>query len=344
MRLLPAVALTLGLVSAQETLDFIDFESMGINPAEVLAVDPEIESMLAAYEASQSESSGPGLARMGGMNGMSDILSMFGGRQLPPGIQLADFIVNGQFDTIGFLNALKAALSAAATQAPPAVPVVVTNPPAAPRPSSNRPVAQVASAPEEGRNTGGNRPSGNRPSAPAASEAAVKTFTSGTGNQYNRCRVCSNMTAAECAAASFVTCNDENTESSTQVCQMTYRSYYTNSGVQTRYWSRCVEQKTCQDAVRQNFVASMSLGITGYHPKNRCHPENKLNRRFRNSQCSLCTKMVGAAPATTNQFFVSDTQFTDTRSLADVLNNPITYMKWDAAEERGQLYAEGTYA
>lgn len=342
MRLLPAVALTLGLVSAQETLDFIDFEGMGINPAEVLAVDPEIESMLAAYEASQSESSGPGLARMGGMD---SIMSLFGGRQLPPGIQLADFIVNGAFDTIGFLNALKAALTAAATPAPaPAVPVVVTNPPAAPRPSSNRPVAQVASAQEEGRNTGGNRPAGNRPSAPAASEAAVKTFTGASTTKYNRCRVCNNMTAAQCAAASFVTCNDENTESSTQVCQMTYRSYFTTSGVQTRYWSRCVEEAACADGVRQNFVASMSMGISGYHPKNRCHPANKINRRFRNSQCSLCTKMV-AESATTNEFFVSDTQFTAASTLETVLNDPITYMKWDAAEEgRGQLYAQGTYA
>jgi len=329
--------------SAQETLDFIDFEGMGINPAEVLAVDPEIESMLAAYEASQSESSGPGLARMGGMNGMSDILSMFGGRQLPPGIQLADFIVNGQFDTIGFLNALKAALSAAATQAPPAVPVVVTNPPAAPRPSSNRPVAQVASAPEEGRNTGGNRPSGNRPAAPAAAPAVKTVLNEGSGNKYNRCRVCNNMTAAECAAAALVTCNDENITSSTQVCQMTYRSYYTNSGVQTRFWSRCVEENACSDGVRQNFVASMSLDIAGYHPKNRCHPADKINRRFRNSQCSLCTKMVGEL-TTTNQFFVTDTQFTAANTLEEVLNDPITFMKWDASEERGQLYAAGTYA
>merc|ERR550532_3521424 len=107
---------------------------------------------------------------LGRSSGMASIMALFGGRQLPPGIQLAQFIVNGQFDTISFLNALKQALVAQATPAP-VVPQVATMP-VAPAAASNRPVAS-------------NRPS----SSVSSSSDAVRVNTVGANN-YNACRLC----------------------------------------------------------------------------------------------------------------------------------------------------------
>ena len=55
--------------------------------------------------------------------------------------------------------------------------------------------------------------------------------------------------------------------------------------------------------------------------------------------------MVSSADETNAFFFDgSDTDFTADRTLTEVLTDPLSFMKYDASEPRGQLFAEGTYA
>jgi len=349
MRLLPAVALALGLVSAQDAL--VDFDALGITPAEILATDPEVEAMLAEYEAglsAQTDSIG-----LGRSSGMASILAMFGGRQLPPGIQLAQFIVNGQFDTIGFLNALKAALQqqamAQATVAPQ-VPSVATLP-VAQAASNNRPVNNrpVANNNDEFRNTiggGGNRPSGNRPSASVASsntsgasDDELRAMVVG-GNNYNYCKICTNDSAADCANAVVEDCglNNHDGEQDTRVCRMTYKSVWRNGSVQTLYTSRCVQRESCQAAMKQNFVKTYDT------PWNQCKPLDRLNRRFTESRCTVCQRLADINNGPNNALMPTSANIFDGVLLTTVQNDPINHLLVSGANPYGQFFAtHGSY-
>ena len=48
MRLLSIAALAIGLVRTQQ----VDLNALGVNPAEILASDPELDALLAEYESS----------------------------------------------------------------------------------------------------------------------------------------------------------------------------------------------------------------------------------------------------------------------------------------------------
>lgn len=350
MRLLPAVALALGLVSAQDAL--IDFDALGINPAEILASDPEVDAMLAEYEASVNSQPTFGLGRS---NAMATLLSMFGSRQLPPGIQLAQFIVNGQFDTIGFLNALKQALTAQAvassqpaTRAPPVQQQVQTQPAPSRPAASNRPVG--TSSNDEFRNTiGGNRPTGNRPSAAVASSSNdLKVFTpEGTSNNYNSCRICTGQDAAGCATQSLVNCGASDIDpSDTRVCHFTIRQRF---GGTPKYYSRCVERSACKAQARQNFVANSS----GDHPMNRCKGSRLMaSPRFRPySQCDFCMRMTQTNEADDNGVFkTAGNLYTDSGNAANsisdtvALESPWNYFYSDNSNPYGQLFALTNYS
>lgn len=320
MRLLPAVALALGLVSAQDAL--VDFDALGITPAEILATDPEVEALLAEYEAGLSQQQGPSMG-LGRSSGMASIMALFGGRQLPPGIQLAQFIVNGQFDTISFLNALKQALVAQATPAP-VVPQVATMP-VAPAAASNRPVASnTQSSNDEFRNTsgGGNRPTGNRPSSSVSSSSdAVRVNTVGSNN-YNACRLCEDETATDCALRSLTDCgeNKHDGTSDTRVCQMTYRSVWRNGAVTTLFTGKCSQRESCIGDMKQNFV--------GPAPWNQCKPVNRLNRRFNTATCSMCMSLANAADDQ-NELLPSAANIFDGLGLDTLQNDPQTYLSID---------------
>jgi hypothetical protein len=321
MRLLPAVALALGLVSAQDAL--VDFDALGITPAEILATDPEVESLLAEYEAGLSQNQGPsmGLGRSSGMP--ASLMALFGGRQLPPGIQLAQFIVNGQFDTIGFLNALKQALVAQATPAP-VVPQVATLP-VAPA-TSNRPVASNNQSNDEFRNTsggGGNRPTGNRPSSSVSSSSSDpgRVHTVGANN-YNSCMLCEDETAANCALRSPTDCGENNHDGTqdTRVCQMTYRSVYRNGAVTTLFTGKCSQRESCINDMKQNFVGPTTV--------QQCKPLNRLNRRFNRSTCSMCQSLVNSVNGD-NKLLPSASLIFAGLNLDTLQNDPQTYMTVD---------------
>jgi len=338
MRLLPAVALALGLVSAQDAL--VDFEALGITPAEILATDPEVETLLAEYEASLSQNQGPsmGLGRSSGMP--ASLMALFGGRQLPPGIQLAQFIVNGQFDTIGFLNALKQALVAQSTPAP-VVPVVATKPvaPAA----SNRPVASNTQSNDEFRNTsggGGNRPTGNRPSSAVASSSSEpgRVFTVG-GNNYNACRLCEDESATDCAARAPTDCglNNHDGTADTRVCQMTYRSVYRNGAVTSLYTGKCSQRESCMSDMKQNFSQPRDS------PWNQCKPLNRLNRRFNQATCTMC-QLLGNAADDANMLFSSATDIFTGLTLETLQNDPLAYIQIDGTYPESNFLANyGVY-
>ena len=346
MRLLPAVALALGLVSAQDAL--IDFDALGINPADVLASDPEVDAMLAEYEASINSQPSFGLGRS---NAMAQFMAMFGGRQLPPGIELAQFIVNGQFDTIGFLNALKQALTAQALASsqqaarPPPVNQQVVTQPAPNRPAaSNRPVGNSSN--DEFRNTnnnGGNRPTGNRPSASvSSSNNDLKTFTVGA-NDYNSCRICNGQTASDCfSTGQMVSCGASNNDpSDTRVCQYTIRQRY---GKQPLFYTQCVERSSCMAQARQNFVRRSD----GDHPLNRCKGSRLMaSRRFRpTSQCAFCMRMTKVSSVDDNRIFSTSAAnlFTDsvdgsdTVVLTTALESPWNYFASSNGSPYGQLF------
>ena len=348
MRLLPAVALALGLVSAQDAL--VDFDALGIPPAEILATDPEVEAMLAEYEASLSAQA-PSIG-LGRSSGMASILAMFGGRQLPPGIQLAQFIVNGQFDTIGFLNALKAALQQQALAQATAAPVVpsVATLPVAQAASNNRPVNNrpVASNNDEFRNTiggGGNRPSGNRPSASVsntsgAADDELRVY-SVNGNNYNYCKICTNDSATDCANAPVQDCglNNHDGDQDTRVCRMTYKSVWRNGAVQTLYTSRCVERTSCESAMKQNFVKTYDT------PWNQCKPLNRLNRRFTESRCTVCQRLADINNGPNNALMPSSGFIFDSITLDSVQNDPISHLLVSGANPLGQFFtANGQYS
>lgn len=343
MRLLPAVALALGLVSAQDAL--VDFDALGINPAEILASDPEVDAMLAEYEASVNSQPSSGLGRS---SGLATFLSMFGSRQLPPGIELAQFIVNGQFDTIGFLNALKQALTAQAmassqpaTRAPPVTQQVVTQPAPSRPVASNRPVG--TSSNDEFRNTnGGNRPTGNRPSASvSSSNSDLKVFTVGA-NDYNSCRNCDGQTALECFNSNnLISCGSSaNDPADTTVCQYTIRQRY---GKQPLFYTQCVERHSCMAQARQNFVARSD----GDHPMNRCKGTRLINSpRFRpTSQCAFCMRMTKAASDDDNKLFLQNGNiFTDsnggtnTVTVTTALESPWSFFASSNSSPYGQVF------
>jgi len=171
-----------------------------------------------------------------------------------------------------------------------------------------------------GRPSGG-RPSSGRPSSGTAS-AGTRDFIGvnsglGTPETFNSCRVCTKMTAAECAAQPLVTCyedkskegvfgfNEPNMEQDDRVCMLqTEQRKLTNGQIKTLFTSRCVTPMACESQLRQNFHSTDDSGLMKY---NRCKQTGMLRRNgnINKSECAFCNKMSHENPAThqNNQWF-----------------------------------------
>jgi len=176
------------------------------------------------------------------------------------------------------------------------------------------------------------RPSGGRPSSGAAS-AGTRDFIGTNANDvgdpttqevFNSCRVCTKMTAAECAQQPLVTCyedkskegvflfNEPNMTQDDRVCMLqTEQRKLTNGQIKTLFTSRCVTPMACESQVRQNFLTTEVEGLMKY---NRCKQTGMLkkNGNINKSECAFCNKMshesevVNGSPQRDNQWFPVD--------------------------------------
>lgn len=348
MKLFSVVALAVGLINAQDIDPEFLLEGLGLDAAEILASDPEVDAMLAAYEADNSADDAA--ADEGFERSMFGGASMFGNRNLPPGINLMDFMTpQGTFDTFAFLNALKAAL-----EPPKAVKVVTTT--AAPTTTtlfvpaayeyaydSNYDYYQeYASELEANANAAQSNSVGNRP---GASDTQEKTFLSTSGVEFTSCRICNDVSPLACSNVAPTPCvNTQTDDASDMLCRVTlsyrYDASQTDPTTATNILMRseCVTPQTCEDSVRQNFLGPKTM--------NQCKPFNRLNRRFRTSTCRMCNKMASAAGQ--NKIFTTDGDLTnvmtnpetgDELTFTALVNDPITYMTSTALQPNGALEA-----
>lgn len=182
----------------------------------------------------------------------------------------------------------------------------------------------VASATSGGRPSGG-RPSSGRPSSGSASAGTRDFIGSNAGNAatqevFNSCRVCTKMTAAECAVQPLVTCYDDKSkegvfgftdsslEQDDRVCMLqTEQRKLTNGQIKTLFTSRCVTPMACESQLRQNFQSTTVEGLMAY---NRCKQTGMLrkNGNINKSECAFCNKMSHVDPAThrDHQWFPTD--------------------------------------
>jgi hypothetical protein len=355
MKLFSVVALAVGLINAQDIDPEFLLEGLGLDAAEILASDPEVDAALAAYEASQAASD-DGSSEMERSIGLFGGASMFGNRNLPPGIQLMDFITpSGGFDTMAFLNALKVALE------PPKEVKVATTTTAEPTTTLNVPAAyeyaydsnydyyqDYATELEANANNAQSNSVGNRPGNDSASDS--KTFA-GETTDFTSCRICEDISPEACAAVVPTACvNTQDDATSDMMCRVSYAIRYNTAfanpvlgganGGNIVMRSECVTTKTCEDSVRQNFVGPVTI--------QQCKPFNRLNRRFRTSNCRMCMKM-GDAANTLNQLFPNGDLVNAVEVLGggqvtwtDLVNAPADYMTWSEAAPQGQLEAYST--
>lgn len=88
MKLLSVIALASAGVSAQDVLT--DPAALGAAAADAIAGDAELDALLNQYQASAPPARGA--AAFGRSGGGFDMQALLGGRQLPPGMNLMDFI------------------------------------------------------------------------------------------------------------------------------------------------------------------------------------------------------------------------------------------------------------
>ena len=105
MKLLSVIALASAGVSAQDVLT--DPAALGAAAADAIAGDAELDALLNQYQASAPPARGA--AAFGRSGGGFDMQALLGGRQLPPGMNLMDFITPQDrsritFGFIGFRN------------------------------------------------------------------------------------------------------------------------------------------------------------------------------------------------------------------------------------------------
>merc|ERR1712113_628351 len=346
MKLFSVVALAVGLINAQDIDPEFLLEGLGLDAAEILASDPEVDALLAAYEADNSADDAA--ADEGFERSMFGGASMFGNRNLPPGINLMDFLTpQGTFDTFAFLNALKAAL-----EPPKAVKDVTTT--AAPTTTtlfvpaayeyaydSNYDYYQeYASELEANANAVGNRP--------GASDTQEKTFLSTSGVAFTSCRICNDVSPLACSNVAPTPCvNTQTDDASDMLCRVTLTTRYDSSqtdpltATNILMRSECVTPQACEDSVRQNFLGPKTM--------NQCKPFDGLNRRFRTSTCKMCHKMTDDTDI--NKFFTTDdniiiamtnAETSTPLNFVELVNNPIDYMTSTALEPHGGL--EATYS
>lgn len=182
----------------------------------------------------------------------------------------------------------------------------------------------VASA-TTGQRPSGGRPSSGRPSSGSASAGTRDFIGSNAGNAetqevFNSCRVCTKMTAAECAVQSLVTCYDDKSkegvfgftdpsmEQDDRVCMLqTEQRKLTNGQIKTLFTSRCVTPMACETQLRQNFQSTTVEGLMTY---NRCKQTGMLrkNGNTNKSECAFCNKMSHVDPVThrDHQWFPTD--------------------------------------
>jgi len=350
MKLFSVVALAVGLINAQDIDPEFLLEGLGLDAAEILASDPEVDAMLAAYEADNSADDAA--ADEGFERSMFGGASMFGNRNLPPGINLMDFMTpQGTFDTFAFLNALKTAL-----EPPKAVKVVTTT--AAPTTTtlfvpaayeyaydSNYDYYQeYASELEANANAAQSNSVGNRP---GASDTQEKTLLS-NGVEFTSCRICNDVSPLACSNVAPTPCvNTQTDDASDMLCRVTLTTRYDSSqtdpltATNILMRSECVTPQACEDSVRQNFLGPKTM--------NQCKPFDRLNRRFRTSTCKMCHKMTDDTGI--NKFFTTDdniiiamtnAETSTPLNFVELVNNPIDYMTSTALEPHGGL--EATYS
>ena len=124
-------------------------------------------------------------------------------------------------------------------------------------------VASSAGRPSSG------RPSSGRPSSGAASAGTRDVLGPNysndpvTAEKFNSCRVCTKMTAAECASQPLVTCYEDKSKEGTflfdhpsmeqddRVCMLqTEQRKLTNGQIKTLFTSRCVTPMACESQLR----------------------------------------------------------------------------------------------
>jgi hypothetical protein len=358
MKLFSVVALAVGLINAQDIDPEFLLEGLGLDAAEILASDPEVDAALAAYEASQAASD-DGSSEMERSIGLFGGASMFGNRNLPPGIQLMDFITpSGGFDTMAFLNALKVALDsskevkvATTTTAEPTTTLEVPAAYAYAYDSNYDYYQDYAADLEANANNAQSDSVGNRPGNDDGSDS--KTFVGenslGVDTDFTSCRICEDISPEACAAVTPTACVDtQNEATSDMMCRVSYQIRYNTAfatpvagsvdGGNILMRSECVTTKTCEDSVRQNFQGPVTI--------QQCKPFNRLNRRFRTSNCRMCMKM-GDQANTLNQLFPAGTSdgivvTGSATTWTDLVNAPADFMTWSALAPQGQMEAYST--
>ena len=125
-------------------------------------------------------------------------------------------------------------------------------------------------ASSSGRPSGG-RPSSGRPSSGAAAAGTREVLGNnesvpGQAERFNSCRICTKMTAAECAAQPLTPCyedvskagvfgfNEPNMTQDDRVCMLqTEQRKLTNGQIKTLFTSRCVTPMACESQLRSVF-------------------------------------------------------------------------------------------
>ena len=90
MKLLSVIALASAGVSGQDILT--NPAALGAAAADAIAGDTELDALLNQYQASAPPAPAGGAAAFGRSAGGFDMQALLGGRQLPPGMNLMDFI------------------------------------------------------------------------------------------------------------------------------------------------------------------------------------------------------------------------------------------------------------
>lgn len=174
----------------------------------------------------------------------------------------------------------------------------------------------TASDDSAGRPSGGDDEDGKALNMGSIASDAAAGKTAG----FNECRSCNGLTATECAAASFDTCNDAQ-----DACQVEVRSQFIGNAVQHKFYSGCASKFACQAQMDRNFYSTSNSDKM----RNRCRGTELQNRRnYQPSMCMICTKLGDSTNSNTVLFGNNDSTYTvdaaatNVDNWADILADP----------------------
>jgi len=162
--------------------------------------------------------------------------------------------------------------------------------------SAGRPVADQSNAGDQTRdlNTGINKPA---------------DWDTETG--YNRCRVCTGQTAAECQASNtFETCNDAQ-----DACEVTIRSQKIGNTVEAKFYSGCKQLAACNAEYNRNFL-STDTDPRPMTVHDLCKSTTLPARFYRVSECTFCKQMASSTDPESQLFGDSTTAMHITKDPA----------------------------